>query len=77
MLTKRRMQQKILEFVKENGKAEDKELLELLKKETEISYNELLNLIMYLEIEGFVDARKQKDSLIVTPKPSTRKIISQ
>lgn len=77
MSTKRRIQQRILDIVRENGKAEDKELLELLKKEIEISYSELLNLIMYLEIEGFVDVKKQKDNLIVTPKPTTKKIVSQ
>ncbi|MEL9940285.1 MAG: hypothetical protein QW632_02530 [Ignisphaera sp.] len=77
MSTKRRIQQRILDIVRENGKAEDKELLELLKKEIEISYSELLNLIMYLEIEGFVDVKKQKDNLIVTPKSTTKKIVSQ
>ncbi|MDK6027799.1 hypothetical protein QPL79_00225 [Ignisphaera sp. 4213-co] len=76
MFIKRRIQQKILDYIKENGKAEDKELLEYLKKEAEISYNELLNLVMYLEIEGFIEVRRQKDGLVVIPKQAAKKIVA-
>ena len=74
MFIKRKVQQKILEYVRERGKATDKELLELMKKEADVSYNDLLTLIMQLEIEGFVEVHRQKDELVITLKSTTRKV---
>lgn len=68
MFSKRRIEFKILEYLKNRGKATDKELYEVLAKEFNISYNQLLALIMRLEIEGFVTVSEGKDYVIMFKK---------
>ncbi|MCC6046074.1 MAG: hypothetical protein LM572_04780 [Ignisphaera sp.] len=73
MFIKRRIQQKILEYLKEKGEATDKELLEIIGKEFGISYNDLLKILMCLEIEGYVDVKLMKDSLSIVQKTTSKK----
>jgi len=73
MFIKRRIQQKILEYLKEKGEATDKELLEVIGKEFGISYNDLLKILMCLEIEGYIDVKLMKDSLSIVQKTTSKK----
>jgi len=73
MFIKRRIQQKILEYLKDKGEATDKELLEIIGKEFGISYNDLLKILMCLEIEGYVDVKLMKDSLSIVQKTTSKK----
>jgi len=68
MFVKRRIQQKILEYLKEKGEATDKELLEIIGKEFSISYTDLLKILMYLEIEGYIEVKLLKDSFNIVQK---------
>lgn len=68
LFSKRRIEFRILEYLKNKGKATDKELYEVLAKEFNISYNQLLTLIMRLEIEGFVTVSEGKDYVIMFKK---------
>jgi transcription initiation factor IIE alpha subunit len=65
MIIKRKIQGKVLEYLEKKGEATDKELLEVLSKEFSISYSELLNILMSLEIEGFIRVRPFKESFII------------
>ncbi|MEM4788244.1 MAG: hypothetical protein QXV06_00415 [Ignisphaera sp.] len=68
MFTKRKIAFKIIEYLKSKVKATDKELYELLSKEFNISYNQLLSLLMQLEIEGIVTVYEGKDYIVILKK---------
>lgn len=68
MFTKRKIAFKIVEYLKSKVKATDKELYELLSKEFNISYNQLLSLLMQLEIEGVVTVYEGKDYIVILKK---------
>ncbi|MEM0153537.1 MAG: hypothetical protein QXJ56_05345 [Ignisphaera sp.] len=72
MFIRRRLQLLILNYIKEKGKATDKELYEIVKKVHEISYQQFISLLMALEIEGFTELHYAKDSIIVVPKAQHR-----
>jgi len=65
---KRKIAFKIVEYLKSKVKATDKELYELLSKEFNISYNQLLSLLMQLEIEGVITVYEGKDYIIILKK---------
>jgi|UniRef100_A0A7J2T938 transcription initiation factor IIE alpha subunit len=75
MFVKRRIQQKILEYLKEKGEATDKELLEIIGKEFSISYTDLLKILMYLEIEGYIEVKLLKDSFNIVQKTASKRRI--
>jgi transcription initiation factor IIE alpha subunit len=75
MFVKRRIQQKILEYLKEKGEATDKELLEIIGKEFSISYTDLLKILMYLEIEGYIEVKLLKDSSNIVQKTASKRRI--
>uniref|UniRef100_A0A7C4BBI1 ArsR family transcriptional regulator n=1 Tax=Ignisphaera aggregans TaxID=334771 RepID=A0A7C4BBI1_9CREN len=75
MFVKRRIQQKILEYLKERGEATDKELLEIIGKEFSISYTDLLKILMYLEIEGYIEVKLLKDSFNIVQKTASKRRI--
>lgn len=68
MFFRRKIEARILEYLKNKGKATDKELYEVLSKEFNISYNQLLSIVMELEIEGFVTVSVSKDYVIIPKK---------
>ncbi|MEM2296295.1 MAG: hypothetical protein QXZ41_04180 [Ignisphaera sp.] len=68
MFIKRKIAFKIVEYLKSKVKATDKELYELLSKEFNISYNQLLSLLMQLEIEGVITVYEGKDYIIILKK---------
>jgi|UniRef100_A0A7J2U1R3 DNA-binding PadR family transcriptional regulator len=73
MFVKRMIQQKILDYLKKKGEATDKELLEMIEKEFSISYGDLLKILMYLEIEGYIEVKPMKDLLNVVQKTSSKR----
>ena len=73
MFIKRKIQRKVLEYLEKKGEAMDKELLEVLSKEFNVSYNELLNILMSLEIEGFIRVRSVKESSFIIQKTEQKK----
>ncbi|MCS7111234.1 MAG: hypothetical protein N3D82_03210 [Ignisphaera sp.] len=58
----------ILSYIKEKGKATDKELYETVKKMHELSYQQFISLLMALEVEGFIELHYSKDLMIIVPK---------
>jgi len=66
MYSRRSIEFKIFEYLRvKGGSALDREILEYLKKEVDISKNEFMRLVMSLEIEGFVSARAVKEDVKV------------
>lgn len=74
MSVKRKIQLIVLNQVRAKGKVTDKELYEVVRKDYEISYGQLLNILMSLEIEGFLEIHAGKDSLIIMPRTSTKRV---
>jgi len=69
MFSKRKIQFRILEYLKlKGGSATDRDLYEILKKEFDISYGQLLNILMGMEIEGFVSIRASRDVKLIVLK---------
>lgn len=68
MFSRRKIEFRILEYLKNKGKATDKELYEILSKEFGVSYNQLLSIIMQLEIEGFIAVSSGRDYIIIPKK---------
>ncbi len=63
MFSTRRIQLKILEYLRSRGRGvSERELYEYIRREVEISWSKFEFLIMALEIEGFVSVRTLKDS---------------
>jgi transcription initiation factor IIE alpha subunit len=73
MFIRRKIQGKVLEYLEKKGEVMDKELLEVLSKEYNVSYNELLNILMSLEIEGFIRVRPVKESSFIIQKAEQKK----
>jgi len=65
---RRKIDFKILEYLKAKGKATDRELYDALSKEFNISYNQLLSIIMQLEIEGFISVVFSRDYMTIMLK---------
>ncbi len=72
MFIRRKLQLIILNYIKEKGKATDRELYEAIKKMHEISYQQFMSLLMVLEVEGFIKLHYAKDSMIIVPKTQYR-----
>ncbi len=74
MYVRRSIEFKIFEYLEtKGGSATDRELLEYLRKEFDISKNEFQHIIMSLEIEGFLSARSIKeDSKIIVLRRKPR-----
>lgn len=72
MFIRRRLQQMMLNYVRERGKATDRELYEVVKKMHELSYQQFLSLLMALEVEGFIELHYAKDLIIVVPRTQRR-----
>lgn len=68
MFSKKRITFRILEYLRNRTKATDKELYEVLSKEFNISYGQLLTLLMQLEIEGFIAVYEGKEYIILLKK---------
>jgi len=65
---RRKIDFKILEYLKAKGKVTDRELYDVLSKEFNISYNQLLSIIMQLEIEGFISVAFSRDYMTIMLK---------
>ncbi|MEM1541350.1 MAG: winged helix-turn-helix domain-containing protein [Ignisphaera sp.] len=68
MFFRRKIDFKILEYLKAKGKVTDRELYDVLSKEFNISYNQLLSIIMQLEIEGFISVAFSRDYMTIMLK---------
>uniref|UniRef100_A0A7C2Z220 Winged helix-turn-helix domain-containing protein n=1 Tax=Ignisphaera aggregans TaxID=334771 RepID=A0A7C2Z220_9CREN len=69
MISKKRLiESKILEYLKNKGKATDKELYEVISREFDISLNQLLVILMQLEMEGFITVYEGKDYIVLPKK---------
>ncbi len=66
MYCRRSIEFKIFEYLQtKGGSALDREILEYLRRERDISKSEFSHIIMSLEIEGFVSARSVKEDVKV------------
>ncbi len=74
MYLRRVIEFRIFEYLEaKGGSATDREILEYLRKEYDISKNEFQHIIMSLEIEGFISARPIKeDAKIIVLKRKPR-----
>ncbi len=69
MFNKRKIQFRILEYLRlKGGSTTDRDLYEVLKKEFDISYGQLLNILMSMEIEGFISIRASRDVKLIVLK---------
>lgn len=68
VFSRRKIELRIIEYLKNRGKATDKELYEILSKEFGISYNQLLAIVMQLEIVGLINVYVGKDYMIAPKK---------
>lgn len=68
MFIRRKLQLLMLNYIKEKGKATDKELYEVVRKVHELSYQQFISLLMALEVEGFIALHYAKDSMIIVPR---------
>jgi len=69
MFSKRRIQFRILEYLRlKGGSATDRDLYEMLRKEFDISYSQLLNMLMSMEIEGFISIRASREVKLIVLK---------
>ncbi|RLG77586.1 MAG: hypothetical protein DRO12_01925 [Thermoprotei archaeon] len=65
-MSKRLMLVRILRLLQERGGLiSDRELLELLRREYDISYTEFISALMKLEVEGFIHVIPQKEDMRV------------
>ena len=66
MVSKRLILVRILRILQERGGLiSDRELLELLRREYDVSYTEFVSALMKLEVEGFIHVIPQKEDVRV------------
>lgn len=68
MFSRRKIAFRIFEYLRSRTKASIKELYEVLLKEFDISYSQLLTLLMQLEIEGFLTVSEGKEYVVILKK---------
>jgi predicted transcriptional regulator len=68
LFSRRKIAFRIFEYLRSRTKASIKELYEVLSKEFDISYSQLLTLLMQLEIEGFLTVSEGKEYVVILKK---------
>jgi predicted transcriptional regulator len=68
LFSRRKIAFRIFEYLRSRTKASIKELYEVLLKEFDISYSQLLTLLMQLEIEGFLTVSEGKEYVVILKK---------